>query len=127
MKDKFLLLNKAKDLITHSFTLTSNTNRYPKRYRFTLVNRIQDTVMKIHRCILEANELNVVEEHEKRRDLQMQAIVECKVLLFLIDVSHERGFINGSTCKHWAKMVIEIRDMTAGWRQSDQNRKGNSL
>lgn len=32
---------KAKDLAVHSFRLTSNCNRYPKKYRHSLVDRIQ--------------------------------------------------------------------------------------
>ena len=32
---------KAKELAVHSFKLTSNINRYPKKYRHSLVDRIQ--------------------------------------------------------------------------------------
>lgn len=32
---------KAKELMEHTFILTSNSNRYPKKYRHSLVDRIQ--------------------------------------------------------------------------------------
>lgn len=32
---------KAKELAKHTFKLTSNCNRYPKKYRHSLVDRIQ--------------------------------------------------------------------------------------
>ena len=32
---------KAKELAVHSFKLTSNCNRYPKKYRHSLVDRIR--------------------------------------------------------------------------------------
>lgn len=32
---------KAKELAVHSFKLTSNCNRYPKKYRHSLVDKIQ--------------------------------------------------------------------------------------
>lgn len=32
---------KAKELAVHSFKLTSNNNRYPKKYRHSLVDKIQ--------------------------------------------------------------------------------------
>lgn len=33
---------KAKKLAVHSFKLTSNCNRYPKKYRHSLVDRMPD-------------------------------------------------------------------------------------
>ena len=38
---EFNVIVKAKDLVKHTFTITNSTERYPKKYRFTLVNRIQ--------------------------------------------------------------------------------------
>ena len=35
------VIAKAKELAVHSFKLTSNCNRYPKKYRHSLVDRIQ--------------------------------------------------------------------------------------
>ena len=57
--EELLVITKAKDLVKHSFILTSNTKRYPKKYRFTLVNRIQDKAMLVYECLVEANELNL--------------------------------------------------------------------
>lgn len=39
---EFNVIVKCKDLIKHTFTITNSTERFPKKYRFTLVNRIQD-------------------------------------------------------------------------------------
>lgn len=56
---EFNVIVKAKDLVKHTFTITNSTERYPKKYRFTLVNRIQDKAVDIYECVLEANELGV--------------------------------------------------------------------
>ncbi|MBE5813175.1 MAG: hypothetical protein E7314_05945, partial [Clostridiales bacterium] len=53
------VITKAKDLVKHTFNLTSNTDRYPKKYRFTLTDRLQNKVLSIYECLLEANELNL--------------------------------------------------------------------
>lgn len=37
---EFNVIVKCKDLIKHTFTITNSTERFPKKYRFTLVNRI---------------------------------------------------------------------------------------
>ena len=34
---EFNVIVKAKDLVKHTFTITNSTERYPKKYRFTLV------------------------------------------------------------------------------------------
>ena len=43
---------KAKELAVHSFKLTSNCNRYPKKYRHSLVDRIQIRSLDIHDTLL---------------------------------------------------------------------------
>ena len=58
---EFNVIVKCKDLIKHTFTITNSTERFPKKYRFTLVNRIQDKAVDIYECALEANELNLLE------------------------------------------------------------------
>ena len=44
---EFNVIVKCKDLIKHTFTITNSTERFPKKYRFTLVNRIQDKAADI--------------------------------------------------------------------------------
>lgn len=43
---------KAKELAKHTFKLTSNCNRYPKKYRHSLVDRIQIRSMDLYVCAL---------------------------------------------------------------------------
>ena len=45
---EFNVIVKAKDLVKHTFTITNSTERYPKKYRFTLVNRIQEKAVDIY-------------------------------------------------------------------------------
>lgn len=46
---------KAKELAVHSFKLTSNCNRYPKKYRHSLVDRIQVKSLDIYDTLMEAS------------------------------------------------------------------------
>lgn len=81
---EFNVIVKCKDLIKHTFTITNSTERFPKKYRFTLVNRIQDKAVDIYECALEANELNLLDaqEFKERQRLQAKAMTYCKELLF---------------------------------------------
>lgn len=75
---EFNVIVKAKDLVKHTFTITNSTERYPKKYRFTLVNRIQDKAVDIYECVLEANELDLrdAQEYRQRQKLQAKATSE---------------------------------------------------
>ena len=85
---EFNVIVKAKDLVKHTFTITNSTERYPKKYRFTLVNRIQDKAVDIYECVLEANELDLrdAQEYRQRQKLQAKALTYCKELLFFIEL-----------------------------------------
>lgn len=43
-----LVLKKAEDLIDYTFTMTDNTDRFPKKTRFTFVNRMQNLALDIY-------------------------------------------------------------------------------
>lgn len=125
MRDnEFHLIVKAKDMIKHTFMITNSTNRFPKKYRFTLVNRIQDKAVDIYECILEANELDLRDPGEflERQRLQTKALTLCKELLFFIELSQEMGFIAMNSCAYWSKLVLSVKNMTAAWKKRDKTR-----
>lgn len=108
---EFNVIVKAKDLVKHTFTITNSTERYPKKYRFTLVNRIQDKAVDIYECVLEANELDLrdAQEYRQRQKLQAKALTYCKELLFFIELSQEMGFISMSSCEYWSKLALDMK------------------
>ena len=102
---EFNVIVKAKDLVKHTFTITNSTERYPKKYRFTLVNRIQDKAVDIYEMTLEANELDLrqADEFRQRQRLQM-------------------GFISMKSCNFWSKLVLDVKYMVAAWKKRDKTR-----
>lgn len=118
---EFHLIVKIKDLVKHTFTLTSS-NRFPKKYRFTLVNRMQDKVMAIYECVLEANECDLrdTEERGERERLQRHALTYCNELLFFIELAHEMQLITFSSCEYWSKLALDVKYMTAKWRKREK-------
>ena len=130
---EFNVIVKAKDIVKHTFTITNSTERYPKKYRFTLVNRIQEKAVDIYEMALEANELDLrqPDEHRQRQRLQAKALTYCKELLFFIELSQEMGFISMKSCEYWSKLTLEVKYMIAAWKKRDKarayNRWGNAL
>ncbi len=49
---------KAKELAVHSFKLTSNCNRYPKKYRHSLVDKIQIKSLEIYETLFGLDRLS---------------------------------------------------------------------
>lgn len=121
---EFNVVVKAKDLVKHTFTITNSTERYPKKYRFTLVDRIQDKAVDIYELTLEANELDlrIASEYEERQRLQAKALTYCKELLFFIELSQDMGFISLSSCEYWSKLVLDVKYMVAAWKKRDKTR-----
>ena len=78
---------KAKELAAHSFRLTSNSNRYPKKYRHSLVDRIQLKSLDLYELLLEANRTSNVTRKRERCETITKAITVCDQLLFYIELS----------------------------------------
>ena len=115
---------KCRDLITYTLNITNNTKRFPKKVRFTITNRIQDQVIDLYESLLVANEIYPRNESERyeREKMQRKALTQCKVLLFLIDLSFQRKFINERSCEYWTKLVLNVKYMTAKWMKVDKQR-----
>lgn len=120
---EFALITKAKALVKFTDMMTTE-KRYPKKYRFTLVNRLQDKSLEIFECIVDANELLLSDKEEcaERLRLQRRALTLCKTILFLIELSFEKQLINAQQCENWTKAVCDVKNMTASWYKGDKNR-----
>ena len=113
---------KAKQLAVHTLKLTSNCNRYPKKYRFSLVDRMQIKSMDIYTSLMEANRTALKAYKRERLELQTKAITYCDELLFFIELSCELNIISSGSMQHWSKMVSDVKHMTIAWRSRDKER-----
>ena len=111
---------KAKELAVHSFKLTSNSNRYPKKYRHSLVDRIQLRSMDIYERLLEANRINNVTHKRERCETITRAITCCDELLFYIELSMNLELLNDKSAEYWSKMVRDVKYMAIAWRTSER-------
>lgn len=107
-QQEFAIITKAKDLVKHTFMMTSE-RRFPKKYRFTIVNRLHDLTLDIFQHIQEANELDLADpqEYRERRYEQKKALTECKTVLFLIELSFEKELISSEQCAEWTRARYE--------------------
>lgn len=111
---------KAKQLAVHTFTLTSNSNRYPKKYRHSLVDRMQLKSLDIYEKLFEANRINNRVNKALRCETITQAITCCDELLFYIELSMELKLLGGDSAEYWSKMVHDVKYMAIAWRTKEQ-------
>lgn len=111
---------KAKDLAVHTFKLTSNCNRYPKKYRHSLVDRIQVKSLDIYDTLFEANRINNVTHKRERCEMITRAITLCDELLFYIELSMSLDLLKDSSAAYWSKMVQDVKYMSIAWRTKER-------
>lgn len=111
---------KAKELAVHSFKLTSNSNRYPKKYRHSLCDRIQLRSLDLYETLLEANRINNVTHKWERCEMITRAVTLCDKLLFYIELSMMLGLLNPKSAEYWSKMVQDVKYMSIAWRTKER-------
>ena len=123
MADKELLvIKKSKELAEHTLRITSNCNRYPKKYRFSLVDKMQNKALEIYEYLYEANRTDLRNYLRERSELQTTAITHCDELLFYIEMSYNLEIINMKSTEYWSEMVKDIKHMAIAWRSKDKER-----
>ncbi len=114
---------KSKELAVHSYKLTSNANRYPKKYRHSLVDKIQIKSLEIYETLMEANRIHNATDKRARCEAITKAITYCDELLFFIELSINLEILNGGSAAYWSKMVSDVKFMSIAWRKSEQEPK----
>ena len=112
---------KAKELAKQSFILTSNNNRYPKKYRHSLVDQIQIKSLEIHNTLLEANTINNITHKRLRCETITKAITFCNELLFYIELSMNLGLLVDKSAEFWSKLCSDVKHLAIAWRTKEQN------
>ena len=119
--DDLKVIVKAKQLVIHTIKITSNCNKFPKKYRFTLCDRMQTKAMSIYELLLEANR-TFLGNKVARFELQTRAITNCDQLIFYIEMCLELNIIASNSAEYWSKLVSDIKFMTIAWRTKDKER-----
>lgn len=111
---------KAKELAVHSFKLTSNVNRFPKKYRHSLVDRIQIKSMDLYETLFEANRIDNRTRKWERCEAITRAVILCDELLFYIELSMNLELLNDKSAGYWSKMVHDVKNMSLAWRTRER-------
>ncbi|MBR0172309.1 MAG: four helix bundle protein [Lachnospiraceae bacterium] len=119
------VITKAKDLCSYILTVTEKS---PKRFRFTLVSKLQNYALNLIENLYRANEVFLTKGDlraiEKRREYQHQAMTECKLLSYMALVAREQGAILPKQYEQITAKVYDVQNLLGAWMKSDDKRMG---
>jgi hypothetical protein len=105
------VFDRSRELIDYTIIITDNTKRFPKKARFTFVDRMQNMVLDIYRKLAKANEMPI----NSRRAVQIDVLSEINVFLALVEICHKRQYISAGTMETWVKKTMDVKYLTAAW------------
>ena len=124
---KYDVLQASKELAGYTLRITSNEKNFPKRYRFSVVGKIQDKALEIVDLLITANEIfpNTRLELERRTLCQKEARAACRSMMTLMEIAAEAFGVNAGTLEHWTGMARDVRNHTTAWIKADLKRFNN--
>lgn len=126
-KSELSVITKSKDLCNYILTITDKS---PKKFRFTLVSRLQNYSLAIIENLLSANEVRVIDVRnrvridrlEARRDYQQKAFTNIKLLSFIAQVAMEQQCILPKQYEQITKKLYDCQNLLGAWVKSDNKR-----
>lgn len=116
------------ELCDYTLQITNTEKHFPKRYRWSITNRIVNTVIDIDDKLIQANAVFVREgdgSYLRRQTLQLEALELTYVLLRNIDRAYRRFGINSFNIDHWTGLITNLQRLIRGWYKKDKERYDN--
>ena len=123
-QSKLTVVAKVKDLCRYVMTVTEKS---PKRFRFTLVSRMQNLALDVIEQTYRANDIYSTGAGReaaaaKRLDLQHAALTAARLLGYMALLANEQGCILPRQYENIAKLVSDCQHLLGAWIASDRRR-----
>lgn len=120
-QSELTVITKAKELCSYVLTVTEKS---PKRFRFTLVAKLQGYALEGVECLYRANEVyaKTPQAAEKRLDWQHQAITAFRLLGYMAQLAMEQQCILPKQYEQITKGLYDYTNLTGAWINSDRKR-----
>ena len=123
-ESELLVIVKAKDLGNYIFTVTDKS---PKKFRFSLISRLQNLALSMIENLYRANMVFVkdskaIDKIEVRKKYQREAYVDLKLLGYIALMAKEQGGILAKQYEQISIRSTEVIRLLLAWSRSDQNR-----
>lgn len=122
-ESELTVITRAKEL---SLYILSVTDKSPKKFRFTLVSRLQNYTLEILENLFLANEIPVggksAGDSERRRKYQRDAMAELRLLGYLAMIARESMCILPKQYVVIERKIVETQRLLYAWVKSDEKR-----
>lgn len=117
------VITRAKEL---SLYILAVTDKSPKKFRFTLVSRLQDYGLEILEKLFLANEIPLdrkkTGDTERRRKYQREAMTELRLLGYIAMIARESLCILPKQYVVIEQKIVETQRLLYAWVKSDDKR-----
>jgi len=97
--------------------LLNKTEKFPKKIRFTLTNRIDNLALDIIEGIIEARYSRKKKDVLRRVDLSMEK------LRVLLRMCHDLEYLDSKGYEFASKKINEAGKMVGGWRKQQEGKE----
>lgn len=92
---------------------------FPKSETFGIIKDLRDGARATVRGVYAANETKF-NEHPEDRLREIKAVIdECNLMLQLVELSHELGYIDMKRMGAWTKKILDVKYMCLAWLKKD--------
>lgn len=120
-QDELSVIVNTKDLCNYIFIITDKS---PKKFRFSLVSRLQNLSLNVLENIFKANELYLSnsDEANQRFEYQRNGLTQLKLLGYIAQFSKEQNYITKKQYEQIAMKISDCQKLLGGWFKSDKKR-----
>lgn len=124
-ESELTVITRAKELCQYILVITDKS---PKKFRFTLVSRLQNYSLSVIEHLFKANqqfagEGKTDEQYEKRLSLQQEAMTELRLLAYISMIARESQCILPKQQSHISMKIVETQRLLYAWMKSDEKRR----
>ena len=118
------LATLARSHAKYVIQITKNPKVFDPAYSDSVTDDIIRQAKDINRQIWAANNVlvNSPEDYKLRRQHQEKAALLCNTLLADMEIAQSVFHLSSKRMKYWTSQVVEIRNRTRAWIQSDAKR-----
>lgn len=121
VESELTVITRAKELCEYILIVTDKS---PKKFRFTLVSRLQNYSLSVIEHLYRANNVFATnsdkpERCEKRLELQHEAMTELRLLAYLSMIARESQCILPRQQSQISSKIIETQKLLYAWIKSD--------
>ena len=111
--------------------MLSVTDKSPKKFRFTLISRLQGYSLDIVEYLYRANDIvieknNTLSEQNERLAYQKKAMSTIRLLEYISEIAMLSNCILPKQFEQISAMAFEVKRMLYGWMKSDYIRKNKN-